>query len=224
MVRFVLFMLFGSKTYHCDQNWQGLEMAYNVAYSDKVPLVKTWEWIDHFALRAYLWPVFLSLPVHILRFLSIDYNILVVNSVYGMNILLFALGDYYLYFLAKSLLGRRMAQLALVYILFNCNINTIFQKTMTNGAESTCSIAALYYYTRLRPEFNRDLRMMTMFITLAFIFRSSSIAGWLPILFGLFMHLGYIMPLIYSALFVAIPTLLCSMAVDYYFYQAIVSP
>lgn len=195
-----------------------------MAYSDKVPIVKTWEWVNEYALRAYLWPLFLSIPLHPLRLLGLDYNVLVVNSIYAMNILLFTIGDYYLYKLAKNLLGRRFAQLALVYALFNCNINLIFQKTMTNGAESTFSIAALYYYTRLRPEFNRDLKLMTWFITLAFVFRSSSAVGWLPIIIGLFLDLGYFMPLIYAALFVAVPTILFSTAIDSYFYGSFVCP
>lgn len=173
--------MFAHKTYHCDQNWQGLEIAYNIAYSDKVSIVKSWEWVDFFSLRSVVYPVYLSLPLHVLRFLGLDYNILVVNSIYVMNLLLFVMGDYYLYKLSDFLMGKRAAQLALLYSLFNCNINTIFQKTMTNGAEAALSMSALYYYTQLRPKFDKTMILMTLSITWAFIFRSSCLLGWVPL-------------------------------------------
>ena len=95
---------------------------------------------------------------------------------------------------------------------------------MTNGAESAFSVAAFYYYTRLRPEFNRDLKLMTWFITLAFILRSSSLIGFLPMILGLLTDLGYFMPLIFSALYIAVPTMLVSAAIDSYYYGGLVCP
>jgi hypothetical protein len=57
----------------------------------------TWEWQQGYALRSYLFPLFLSLPLHALRWLGIDSAILVVNSMFTMNCLILALGDLYLY-------------------------------------------------------------------------------------------------------------------------------
>lgn len=199
-------------------------MIYHVAYRDVVPIVKSWEWLDEYALRTYLYPLFLSLPLHVLRFLGLDYNVLVVNSVYAMNTLIFAVGDYYLYLLAKRLLGRRFAQLALVYSLFNANINIIFQKTLANGAEAALSMGALYYYTNLTPQFNKEMKLLTLFLTLSFVIRSSSAAGWVPLLVGLLRDPSYLKPLVISAFLVAAPTLAASLAVDYYYYGHLTCP
>lgn len=72
-------------------------MAYNMAYGDKVPIVKSWEWMDYYALRSALYPMFLSLPLQVFRLLHIDSSILVVNSIYAMNCVIFVVADYYLY-------------------------------------------------------------------------------------------------------------------------------
>jgi len=101
-------------------------MAYKVAYGDQVPLVTTWEWFDGYALRSILYPAYLSIPLHILRFLAIDTNFLVVNSILVMNCLLQVTGDYFLYLLAKHLIGRDGALMSLTYSLFNQRINDIF--------------------------------------------------------------------------------------------------
>ena len=95
--RFSLAVLLGQRTYHPDQIWQGQEMAYSFAYSDVAPVIKTWEWLDIYALRSVIWPAYLSLPLHILRFLGLDSNFLVSHSALFMNSLLQVLGDYFLY-------------------------------------------------------------------------------------------------------------------------------
>lgn len=104
-----------------------------------------------------------------------------------MNCLILALGDFYLYKLANKFLGKDGAALALLYSLFNWKINDIFTKTLTNGVESVFCIMALYYYSKLKPKFDRDMILMVFAITLAFIVRSSSLVGWIPLaLFNMF--------------------------------------
>ena len=85
MIRFLRALIFGPKCYHADQNWQGSEMAYQMAYSDVVPVVKSWDWIDNYAIRNTFYPFYLSLPMQVLRVTGTDSNMLVVNSVYFMN-------------------------------------------------------------------------------------------------------------------------------------------
>jgi hypothetical protein len=70
---------------------------------------------------------------------------------------------------------------------------------MTNGTEAVFCIIALYYYTKLNYEddnknksfkpdkknlyliFDKNMALMTFAITIAFIVRSSSIIGWIPL-------------------------------------------
>ena len=65
-------------------------------------------------------------------------------------------------------------------------------KTLTNGVEAVLCVIAFYYYSCLKPKFNKDMAMMTTAITLGFIVRSSSIIGWIPLaIFRIFSHKDY---------------------------------
>ena len=123
LIRFGMTMAFGEFSYHPDQDWQGLEPAYLIAYGDKVDGLTTWEWHDMYTLRSFLYPLYLSLPVHLLKLLRIDTSILVVNSMLMMNALLIATGDYYIYHLTKKHSGRHAAMLSIIYMIFNFRMN-----------------------------------------------------------------------------------------------------
>ena len=117
----------------------------------------SWEWHDKYTLRSSLYPYYLSIPLHILRFFKIDYNILVVNSMFFMHVIIIVIGDYYLYHLSKIYLGRRGAALTLLYTMFNFRINQIFSKTLTNGVESVFCTMSFYYFSILKPKFDRNM-------------------------------------------------------------------
>ena len=188
-------------------------------------LVITWDWVDEYALRNTLYPLYLSLPLHILRRLSIDTNFLVVNSMLFMNSLLQLVGDYYLYKLAKQFLGTNGAKISLVYVLFNATINQIFSKTLTNGAETAFSMAGLYYFGKIHDSLDRNMVKMTFFITLAFIIRSSSIVGWIPLaLFKMLSSFSYFVAIWKAAMLVALPTFLVSVGIDIVYYGRLTCP
>jgi hypothetical protein len=112
---------------------------------------------------------------------------MVVNSMLMMNSFIQVLGDYYLYFLASDLGGKKCALISLGMSLFNRRMNEIFGKTLTNTPESIFCLVGLYYYNRLKPKFDRNMVMMVLYISLAFIIRSSSLIGWIPLaLFKMF--------------------------------------
>jgi hypothetical protein len=111
----------------------------------------TWEWLDFYALRTYIYPAYLSIPLHILKFLGMDYNIFVGNSMLMMNSLIQVLGDYYLYYFTKDLAGKKGGIICLGLSIFNRRMNEIFGKTLTNTPESIFCLVGLYYYNRLKP-------------------------------------------------------------------------
>ena len=90
---------------HADENWQSLEVAYDLVYGRKNPfsstasveMVLSWEWNTYYALRSHIYPFYLALPAYALKMLYLDYNFLVVNSMYLMHCILWVLGDYYLF-------------------------------------------------------------------------------------------------------------------------------
>ena len=105
--------------------------------------------------------------------------------------------------------------MTIVYALLNKRLNEIFQKTLTNGCEAALCVMGLYYFANLKPKFDRNMGMMTFGITVAFIVRSSSLVGWIPLaLFKLVGSLEYFIPIVMSGLFVAIPTFGLSVVVD----------
>ena len=102
------------------------------------------------------------------------------------------MGDYYLYFLAKDIAGKEGALMTLSYSLLNRRMNEIFSKTLANGAETSLCVAALYYYNNLKPKFDKNMILMTLSITFAFIVRSSSLVGFIPMaLYKIFSSFEY---------------------------------
>ena len=181
--------------------------------------ILTWEWQDRYTLRSSLYPYFLSIPLHILKFLKIDYNILVVNSMLFMNTLIIVVGDYFLYQLSKIYLGKRGASITLLYTLFNFRINQIFLKTLTNGVESVFCTIGFYYFSILKPKLDWSMVMMTFSITVAFIVRSSSLIGFIPLaLFKIFQSWDYFVAVLQSGFVVALPTIAFSILCDSLYY------
>ena len=132
-----------------------------------------------------------------------------------MNSLIQVLGDYYLYFLAGDLGGKKCALISLGTSLFNRRMNEIFGKTLTNTPESLFCLVGLYYYNRLKPKFDRNMMLMVVFISLAFIIRSSSLIGWIPLaMFKMFQSVDYFVAILQSGLLIAVPTILISIYFD----------
>jgi hypothetical protein len=181
IIRFGIAVMLSDQSFHPDQNWQGVEMAYNLAYRDIVDNPPTWEWRPKYSLRTWIYPIYLSIPLHILRFLGLDANIMVFNSMIFMNTLLQVLGDYYLFHLAHDIMGRDGAIMTLGYSIFNRRICEIGLKTLTNGVEADFCIVALYHYNRLSPKLDKHMILMTFSLTIAFIVRSSSLTSWVPL-------------------------------------------
>ena len=87
-IRLFLSITVMEKSFHPDERQQGVEIAYKMAFGDQVDVITTWEWLEYYGLRNALYPAFLSVPLHILRYLQIDYNTLVIISPLFMNSIL----------------------------------------------------------------------------------------------------------------------------------------
>ena len=130
-------------------------MAYRLVYGfdpeKPAENLVTWEWLDCYALRTYIYPVYLSIPLYILKTFNIDSNLMVVNSMIMMSVFIQVLGDYYLYYITKDLAGKKGGIICLGLSIFNRRMNEIFGKTLTNTPESIFCMLALYYFNRLKP-------------------------------------------------------------------------
>ena len=161
MARLFLFRLFMQMVqvhfmYHPDENWQSLEIAYDLVYGKKssvqdgdprqAELLLSWEWYSFYALRNHLYPFWLSLPARVLKLIHIDSNFLVVNSMYIMHCVIWSFGDYYFYKLVKLMAGNKCAVFTTMISLTNQTVNRYVSRTSMNGDEGNLAIAALYYF------------------------------------------------------------------------------
>ena len=203
-----------------------MEVAYNSVYQDKIEVLLSWEWYDQYALRSSLYPLWLSIPARILKMLYLDSNILVVNSMYMMHCILWVVGDFYFFKLAKEIGGTKCACFTTMVSLTNQTVNRFVSKASTNGIEGALAIASFYYYIKTKPKVNDgSLNKMTFFITIAFIIRSSSLAPWIPLaILKIFENPHYFMPFVNSAFVVTLPMILASIALDSWYYGVFTVP
>jgi hypothetical protein len=217
---------------HPDENWQSLEVAYDLVYgkrgslSNQVEPILSWEFNNKYSLRNHLYPFWLSLPVFIFKWIGLDTNFLVVNSMYAMHCVLWTFGDYFFYHLVKSLTGKRCAILATVISFSNEDVFRFVSRVNANGVEGSLVIAAMYYYLKIKPQvFDVNLSKMTAFITLCFIARSSSLVPWLPLaLLKIVEDYNFLMPIVVAGIFVTIPMCIASVLIDSYFYGVLTVP
>ena len=122
--------------------------------------------------------------------------------------------------------GSDTAIITMGYSLMNRRINEIGSKTMTNGVESTFSIIALYYFNRLQSKFDKNMKLMTAAITLAFIVRSSSLVSFGPLaLFQIASDpVNYTLPILKAGVFIALPLFAISCCIDTLLYKRYAMP
>lgn len=218
--------------YHPDENWQSLEVAYDLVYGKrgsedaKVEILLSWEWFNFYALRNHLYPFWLSLPAHIMKLLRIDTNFLVVNSMYFMHCILWSFGDYFYFYLVKTLAGRKCAVLTTMASLSSQTVNRYVSRTSMNGVEGNLAVAALYYFLHIKPVVNdSSLSKMTLLITISFLARSSSLAAWIPLaLFKISEDTRFLLPIVGAFLTVTVGMIGASIGLDSFYYGTFTVP
>jgi len=174
-----------------------------------------------------------------------------------MNSFIQASGDFFAFALVERMVNKKCALIFMAYSLFNMRINELFMRTMTNGTEAVFTLVAFYYFSKLqykthiiqgkadpskgnRPPkhkiyqhlvFDANMAKMTSAITLAFIVRSSSLIGWVPLaLLAIFQttNLQNILLNLWnislSGIFVALPLMGFSIAFDSLIYGRFTIP
>jgi hypothetical protein len=172
-----------------------------------------------------LYPAYLSIPLHILKFLEIDSNILVVNSMLMMNSFIQVLGDYFLYFIAKDYAGKEGGIICLGLSIFSRRMNEIYGKTLTNTPEAIFCLVGLYYYNRLKSKFDKNMILMTLAISMAFLIRSSSLIGWIPLaIIKIASSCDFFTSILQSGIMVAFPAIILSFVTDCISYGTLTVP
>ena len=86
-----------------------------------------------------------------MKWIGIDTNFLVVNSMYAMHCVLWVFGDYYFFYLVKTMAGTRCAILASIVSFSNDDVFRFVSRVSSNGVEGSLVIAAMYYSLNLKP-------------------------------------------------------------------------
>eukprot|EP00356_Strombidium_inclinatum_P012985 CAMPEP_0170499278 /NCGR_PEP_ID=MMETSP0208-20121228/30828_1 /TAXON_ID=197538 /ORGANISM="Strombidium inclinatum, Strain S3" /LENGTH=307 /DNA_ID=CAMNT_0010776769 /DNA_START=284 /DNA_END=1207 /DNA_ORIENTATION=+ len=146
---------------------------------------------------------------------------------YVMHTLIVTCGDFYYYRLAKDVGGRECAVVTTIFSLTHEYALRYHSRTCANSVETTLCIVGLFYYNRLWKVkmFCPDLTKMTLVITVCFLIRSSSLAGWVPLaLLKLCEHPSNFLPVLMAGLTVALPCILASVAIDSWYYGVVTVP
>ena len=130
-------------------------------------------------------------------------------------------------------MGKKGALIFCGYSVFNRRINEIFSRTMTNGVEAVLCMIGFYFYSKLTYKkqtltYDKNLALMTLSITLAFLIRSSSLIGWIPLalvsIFSTQNIFSNLFSIIQAGVLVAIPTIGFSIALDSWYYGKLAIP
>lgn len=231
-IRFATMMVLVNEMRHPDEIYQSKEIAYKLVYGQTpdymqgVQTLLTWEWWEGFNLRTHVYPLFLALPSFALKWLGIDTNFLVVNSVYLMHCIIWVFADYYLFLFVRQLIDKKTAIFTIVYSISSEYINNYVLRTSANAIEGNLMVIAFYYLINIQPKvFDKSLSIMTVFITLSFLIRSSSLVGYLPLaLLVIYQDSRFFVPIVVAGLTCAVPMVIASVAIDTFMYGTLTFP
>lgn len=167
-----------------------------------------------------MYPIWLSLPGHVLKFVGLDTNFMIVNSIYFMHCVIWIVGDYHFFLFVRQILGKREAIAALAYSITSEHVNDYVLRTSANSVEGNLMFVVFYYYLNLKPKiFDKNIAYLTLAITLSFTIRSSSIVGYIPLAVIVILNdFNYFIPILVAGLTITIPTILVNLMSDAHFY------
>lgn len=185
-----------------------------------VQSLSTWEWWQGFNLRTFLYPLWLSLPGFALKWLDMDTNFAIVNSIYFMHCIIWVIGDYYQFLFVRQMIDKKTAIATLIYSITSQYVNDYVLRTSANGIEGNLMFVAFYYYINIKPKiFDKSITMLTLAITISFITRSSSLVGYIPLaLIVIVQDFRFFLPIVVAGLTIAIPACFINLSFDAYLY------
>ena len=127
--------------------------------------------------------------------------------------------DRYLWKLGKVLIGKQATRVALIFHVTNKAFTEIIIRCFANGIEATLNVISMYYFLRLKGSFNMDYVKITTLMSINFMVRNTSAIPWIPLFLIKIIKDSALLPLIISAIFVAVPVVGSCVALDSYFYN-----
>lgn len=212
----IILAIYGTKNLlYPDEYWQGTEIAYNMVYGG---VSQPWEWTSGNRIRSHLYPLYLSIPIRILKFLSLDYYFTVRNSYYLFHMILVLIGDYYYYKVGCKIVGKNATRVSLYILMASKFYNVHIIRCLANSVETIIYIVAFNYYYKIKNKLDKNIIIFTLLIVVSFMMRCTSISGFiLLVLYKIIKEKAWC-AFIKSGFLVAIPCIILLVAFDTSYY------
>ena len=90
--------------------------------------------------------MWLSLPLHLVRFFGIDSNLVVRTVPYLAHLPLVILNDCFVWRVANRVIKKDAARVAMIFFFINRFQNVLMLRTLANSLEQVFTSVAFYYY------------------------------------------------------------------------------
>jgi len=177
-----------------------------------------WEWIDSYKLRSAIYPTYLSLPLVIIKFLGIDYHLVVRLCPYLSHMILVMISDVYVWKIGKLTVGKNSTRMGFFFLIISRIYNEYIIRTFTNSIESIFQTIAFYYFLKVSNKFDKNIIILTASLTIGFMMRNTSPIGWPPIILIKILRDRSIIPFIIAGITVFIPVVAFCIVVDSFYY------
>ena len=206
-----------------DEFWQGPEVAHKMTFGYGH---LTWEWQE--GIRGYVYPLIFAFAYKIVDIFKLDFPILIIYLPRVIQAIFGAIGEYYIYKLARLLYGTSVAW----WVMF-CQVTSWFMfycitRTLTNSMETSLISIALYYWElsqNVKPNTTSDIVKQTSAVykalilaSLSCLVRPTALVIWIPLGIS---RLRKVSPVHFVFIYivpVGIYSLIVSVLVDSYFY------
>jgi hypothetical protein len=178
-----------------------------------------WEWHSENRIRNVLYPMYLSIPLRVLKYTGLDYYYLIRGSYYLAQWILVIIGDKYFYKSSKKLIGEKATRIAVYVYLTNKFYNTYITKCFGNSVESILNLVILNYYIDIKNKFDKNVVILTFLLVLSFMIRCTAPLGWIPLVIYKLINENSFKPFLISGFVVAIPSLLILILIDSIYYE-----
>eukprot|EP01018_Ginkgo_biloba_P025171 Gb_16626 [translate_table: standard] len=124
-----------------DEHWQALEVAHRVVFGYGH---LTWEWEK--GIRSFFHPMVFAILYKILAIFKLDTPWSMIKAPRLLQSIFAAIGDLYLYKLARRFFGERVSQWALFCQMTNWFLFFAITRTLSNSLETVLTTMSLFYW------------------------------------------------------------------------------
>lgn len=200
---------------HSDEYWQSIEPAYNLVYGG---VTLPWEWDPQYRLRSTFYPMYLALPLYILKTLGLDYPWVVRLCPQYAHILLVLVCDRYLWKIGKCTVGKNASRIAMLIYFISRQQSEILIRCFSNSVETVLTVIAFYYFLQVKSKFDKNVVLMVAAMTVSFIVRNTSPIGWPLLLLIKVVKDRSFLPFLFAGVTVFVPIMCLATFIDSWYY------